>query len=68
MRIEERIARKAADVVEAPFGAPVLDQRGSGPLADAACGLSAPGAILAGPVARPVAAGAVLPFVLEALH
>jgi hypothetical protein len=32
------MAWKAADVVEAPVGVPVLDQPGSGPLADAACG------------------------------
>ena len=58
---------EAAHVVEAPVGTPVLDQRGSGPLADAACGLPAPGAILTGPEARPIAAGTLLAIVPEAL-
>ncbi len=44
MRVEEETPRQAADVVEAPVGAPVLDQRGAGPLADAAGGLAARGA------------------------
>ncbi len=35
VRVEEPIPREAADVVEAPVGAPVLDQRGAGALADA---------------------------------
>ncbi len=67
MRVDEPVPRKAPDVVEAPVGAPVLDQRGSGALADAPGGLPAPGAILAGPEARPVAAGAIFPFVPEVL-
>ena len=68
VRVEEEIAREAADVVEAPVGAPVLDQGGSGALADAACGLPAPGAILEGPEARPVAPRALLSLVAEALN
>jgi len=69
VRVEERIPRKAADVVEAPFfGAPVLNQRVAGPLADATCEFAAPGAVLAGPEARPVAAGAPLALVSEALN
>jgi hypothetical protein len=51
VRVEKRIARKAAHVVEAPVCAPVVDQRGTGPLADAPGGLSALGAILAEPEA-----------------
>ena len=66
VHVEERIVRKAAHVVEAPVGAPVLGQRGAGPLANAPGGLPTPGAILAGPEARPVAAGAVLALVTEA--
>jgi hypothetical protein len=68
VRVEERIPWKAADVVEAPVGTPVLDQWGAGPLADAPGGLPAPRAILAGPEARPVAAGALLALVPEALN
>ena len=55
-------------MVEAPVGVPVLNQRGAGALADAPSGFSAPGAILAGPEARPVAAGALLALVPEALN
>ena len=68
VRVEERVPREATDVVEAPVRAPVLDQGGTGSLANAPGGLSAPGAILAGPVARPVAAGALLILVPEALN
>ena len=68
MGVEESIARKAADVVEAPVCAPVHDQRGAGPLADAPGGLAAPGAMLARPEARALAAGALFPFVPEALN
>ncbi len=66
--IEERIPRKTAHVVEAPVGTPVLNQRGAGALANAPGWLSTLGAILAGPEARPVAAGALLSFVSEALN
>jgi len=68
VRVEEPIAREAAHVVEAPVGAPVFDQWGAGPLADAPCGLSALGAILKGPEARPVAAGAPLTLMPQALN
>ncbi len=68
MRVEEETPRQAADVVETPFGAPVLDQRGAGALADAPSRLTAPGAMPAGPEARPVAAGALLALVPEALN
>ncbi len=68
VRVEERIPQEAADMVEAPVGAPVVNQRGTGPLADAPGGLPAPGAMLAGPKARPVAAGALLAFVTGALN
>jgi len=66
--VEELIPRKTADVVEAPVSAPVPDQWGAGALADAPGGLPAPGAMLAGPEARPVAAGALLVLVPEALN
>jgi hypothetical protein len=67
VRVEERIPGEAAHVVEAPVGAPVFHQRGSAPLADAPGGLPAPGAILLGPKARAVAAGALLALVPAAL-
>jgi hypothetical protein len=68
VRVEDPIPWKAADVVEAPVSALALDQRGAGPLADAPGGLPASSAMLTGPEARAVAAGAPLAIVPEALH
>ncbi|MCA1731233.1 MAG: hypothetical protein LC751_18105 [Actinobacteria bacterium] len=53
-------------MVEAAIALPIPDEREAGSLGYAAGRLSAPGAILAGPVARAVAAGTILALVPKA--
>jgi len=65
-RVEFACARQAADVVEAAVAVPIPYEREAGSLASAACRLAAPCAMLGGPKARAVAAGALLALVSEA--
>jgi hypothetical protein len=67
-RVKVVRARQAADVVEVTVRAPIPDQREAGTFAHAARRLAAARAMLGSSESRPVAAGALLAFVPEALH